>query len=128
MPLLTDIAAWAASAGHGTVGTNIFRGGLPDTPTDAIAFVSTGGGPNVESFGAIEWTQPTVQAFIRRATVDLAEVAAYALWNDFAEMPVSLISGTTYLRARPIQPPYELEVDGKGRIVYSFNVELVRGF
>ena len=127
MSLLVELAAWVVAQGHGTaVGTDVFRGNLPPTPDAAIGLVGTGGGPSVRSFGRVEWMQPTVQVFVRRTTQDAAEAAAYALWTTFAAMTAQSLSGTAYRGATPIQPPYEFETDDRERVVYAFNVELIR--
>lgn len=126
-----DIATRLQTAGVGTVGTDIFRGGLrapkpPTIPHAAIFVIPTGGsGPQtLVDAGAENYSIPTVQILIR------GDVGTYITTNTTAASCItavhqSTVSGYFQVLARTPQPLY-LGLDDTEHPMFSVNVELFR--
>lgn len=130
MATLDDVAAFVASAASMTVGTDLFKGTLPDTPDVAGSVHEYGGSAPDFVLGrsAIATEFPRFQLRFRgtmrdyqtpRAKAELAYRACAAAAN-------TTLGTTRYQRLLPLQPPYELARDGKERIVIAFNVEAMK--
>ena len=123
-----DIASRLQTAGVGTVGTNIFRGGMRPVsnliPHAAIFVLPTGGGgptPFLDA-GATDFSRPTVQILIR------GNVGAYIATLNTAKSCItavhkSTISGYFQVLARNPDPLY-LGLDDTEHPMFSVNVEL----
>jgi hypothetical protein len=125
-----DIATKLQTAGVGTVGTNIFRGGLrvPSSliPHAALFVLPQGGGgpePLVDG-GARDYTRPTVQVLIRGnvGTFLTTQTTAESVLNALHK---STISGYFQVLARTPQPLY-LGLDDTEHPMFSVNVELFK--
>jgi hypothetical protein len=130
MAVDADIATRLQTAGVGTVGTDIFRGGIripsSNIPHAAIFVLpSGGGGPDpLINAGATDFTRPTVQMLIR------GNVGAYITTQTTAQAALdavhkSTISGYFQVLARTPQPLY-LGLDDTEHPTFSVNVELFK--
>jgi hypothetical protein len=130
MAVDADIATQLQTAGVGTVGTNIFRGGLrvpSATIPHACVFVLPQGGIGPEPLvdgGARDYTRPNVQVLIR------GNVGAYITTQTTAESVItalhkSTISGYFQVLARTPQPLY-LGLDDTEHPMFSVNVQLFK--
>ena len=125
-----DIANQLQTAGVGTVGTNIFRGGIraakPSTIPHAAIFVRPTGG-SIQTLiddGARNYETPTVQILIR------GDVGTYVTTYNKAQSALtavhqSTVSGFFQVLARTPQPLY-LGLDDTEHPMFSVNVELFR--
>ena len=123
-----DIASALQTAGVGTVGTNIFRGGIRPVsgliPHAAIFVLPTGGsGPDpLINAGATDYSRPTVQMIIR------GNVGAYITTLTTAKSCITAvhkatIAGYFQVLARNPDPLY-LGLDDTEHPMFSVNVEL----
>jgi len=130
MAVDADIATRLAAAGVGTVGTDIFRGGLrkPSAliPQASIFVLPTGGGgPSpLLNAGATDFTRPTVQMLVR------GNVGTYITTQTKAQAALdavhkSTIAGYFQVLARTPQPLY-LGLDDTEHPMFSVNVELFK--
>lgn len=119
-----------------TVGTNAFKGFLPETSVRAIAIFETGGVAPTHTFaGSLPLIErPRVQV-IARSTKPVAGAPASAtgvrsvmdvVWRLLDGIHNQALSGTTYLRVSAVQSPYLLEVDSRGRQVWSASFDVAR--
>ena len=126
-----DVATRLQAAGVGTVGTDIFRGGMrpPSSliPHRAI-FVTPSGGtgpsPLLETASGEDYFRPRVQIFIR------GNVGAYILTQTLAESCItalhkSTISGFFQVLATNPEPLY-LGLDDTEHPMFSVNIELYK--
>lgn len=121
-----ELTAYIVANSYGTV-ANTFIGILPDTPDAAIAVLEYPGmtADYVQSIGGPAVEKPRAQVLVRGAKYDyltprtLAKNLAILL--DFAN---ATLSGTRYLRCKPLQPPYELRRDDQSRVYFAFNLEV----
>jgi hypothetical protein len=76
--LIDEFAAWLATQGEGTVGTNLFKLSRPSSPTACLTLSATGGYPP-ELYGVRE--HPTIQVVARATTPNGAIAKAYSVFN-----------------------------------------------
>lgn len=129
--VLDDLADLASSQGHGTVGTDLFKGLLPAQPDACVAILGPyGGAPPVEAMagaaGRALAERPRVQVVARAPRHDAAHKKARDLWRSLDGLPARSINGVAYLSVFALQTPFHLETDGNGRAVIACNYEVVR--
>ena len=54
-----------------------------------------------------------------RADINAAWVAVSGIANE-------TLSGKSWLRARPLQSPFVLDRDAQGRVIFAFNIDIMR--
>jgi hypothetical protein len=126
-----DIANRLQAAGVGTVGTNIFTGGLRPkssvVPAASIFVLPTGGtgpSPLLDGSGGQNYSEPTVQILVR------GDVGTYITTRTKAQTALdgvhtSTVSGYFQVLARTPQPLY-LGQDDTEHPLFSVNVQLYR--
>lgn len=129
--LLDDIADVASSAGHGTVGTNLFKGMLPSTPDACVAILGPyGGAPPVHamsgSAGQAVAERPRVQVLARDTRPDAALKKAQDLYFAFDGLQARSINGVAYQAVFALQSPFFLSRDENNREICALNLEIVR--
>jgi hypothetical protein len=124
--LLDDIAAYilAQLPGVYTVGQNFFKSGLEPEPDQQVAiYQSPVQEAPVETLGAIGPVIPRVQIRTRAGARDYktAENEAWALWNVVSRLRDTVLGGTRYLRAEPLDSPTFLTYDTNERPNFVMN-------
>lgn len=131
MATLDEIGAFLATACSRTVGTDLFKGQLPSSPDASMAVVEYMGSAPDYVFGTsgVSVEYPRVQVVCRGAEGDYAtpRAAIETAYRAMAAASAQSLSGTRYLAMRPLQAPFLLTKDDKGRIVLAFNCELQKG-
>lgn len=125
--VLADLAGWFEGRGCGTRAVDLFLGFLPPDPDAAAAMLEVGGLPARRAFDGVLWEAPRVQVLVRggdyaagRTLAESYHDAALALGNEV------LASGARYLQAEPLQPPFHVERDERGRALFSLNLQVWR--
>ena len=131
--ILTYIDSYSTAL---VIGTNAFAGYLPETTGRAVAVFETGGLPPVHTYaGSLPIIErPRVQ-IIARSTRPTAGAPASAtgvhaiidtVWRLLDGIANRSLSGTTYLRVAAVQRPFLLEIDSRGRQIWSANFDCSR--
>jgi hypothetical protein len=128
--LLDEVATYIAAnvAGH-TLGTNFFKGLLPDTPDLATAIYEYGGGPGNLGFGTpgLKDELSGLQVVTRGAAGDYTNPRARieAVYKQLPRVQGTTLSGAYYRMIRPQQSPFIMEIDAANRkkFVCNFLVE-----
>jgi len=104
MSLLVDqLAAYLASQGEGTVGTDLFKLHRPSSPLSCVSLHATGGYP---PDNYTERERPTVMLFARAATPDGALRKAYGLYRKLhGKQNVDLGGGIWALTIEAVASP-----------------------
>ena len=117
-----------------TIGTNFWKGFLPESSVRCAAIFETGGLAPQYTYASRVYEQPRVQV-ICRSTRPLAAAPASAsgvrrmietAWRTLDGIANSTLSGIGYLRVVPAQSPFLLEVDSRGRQVWSFSADVMK--
>src|SRR5262245_24716437 len=125
---IDEIAAYAQTNAIGTIGTDLFRFALTESPDKQVALIPVGGASAQPAFGSdvIKWEFPRFQGLSRgdkndpRPALQKAEDA----YRVFAKISAETLSGTFYHHATCQQPPFSLGLDDNGRPMFAFNVQI----
>jgi hypothetical protein len=131
---IDDIASYLAdqmSTGW-AVGTNIFKGRMPDTPDTCIALIEVlGFEPPAETFGAsgsFNWERPQIQIVSRAGKLDYetartnSETAYQKLRSVYGTLSTS--SGVEFHLLDIRSSPYYQGEDDNSRHILSFTVDV----
>lgn len=124
---LLDLISLIQSATLGTYGQDLFVFRLPDNIYTAIALRATGGTAPTYDLTAIPYSteRPGVQILGRSLPGAVPEQAMFArleaIHQLFAGTMGTVINGTKYHSIHPLQSPFLLGPDEKGRALFAFN-------
>lgn len=121
MSLVDDIATYLEGLG---VGTEIHRGGLWDSPAEAMGVEDYPGlGPQYVHDAALPaFERPHFQVRTRGTPgdYDTPHDAAYAAWRALS-VHDTVINGTKYISIEPLASPFKIGVDGNDRVLFVAN-------
>lgn len=130
-----DIATFFSTAAGGSLGSvtgtiTLFENMLPASPDVCGAVFQTGGPGPDRGFGVagIQHERPMVQVRFRGAPDDAdgPRVKAETAYRKLCEAWPVTLSGTLYLELKPMGHPIILERDANRRVVWSFNVLILK--
>lgn len=126
MSIANEAVTFLAAAAVGTAATTLFADDLPPDPDECLSvtdyaarepgYVLGQALPNLEYF--------RVQIQARGATKAAAKALARAAYLALAPVRNQTVGGEFWLKATPLQQPFRLRKDDKGRSVFAFNVEI----
>ena len=124
---VNDLATRLVSQGVGTLGTDLFGGGLPSVPVNCLALIEYAGEePRLKAPGEVALDErPRVQVIARGKSYRLAEEKARAAYEAI-QCAMTTINGTLYLRIDALQTPFYLKNDENGNTLFVFNVQVRR--
>jgi hypothetical protein len=118
MPVDKDIAEYLEDQGYGTVGTDIFIGWMPDTPTNAIVVTATQGRPPMV-LGDLE--MPGFQVRVRNSAYDSGWTVANNILDLLHALTDATIETRNYYRIDAQGSVTALGRDEKDRDLFSVN-------
>ncbi len=123
--LLDDVLTILAEAGIATVGENLFKAEMPDSPDTAIAVREYGGLAPAYVFGGLHPSEerPRVQVECRALDYDVARARIERCARTLGAVRERVVNGTHYHRISPLGPPVPLGEDRGGRARIVVNVE-----
>lgn len=137
MPLLDAVASYLASANIGlTVGTNLFKATLPDSPDVAVAIFEWGGQENVKTFaplpGMAILERPVFQVLVRGARENVV-AGSYSAARALAESIyrkldgyVGTLSNVSYKAIVCESNPYYIQTDYNARPHIGMDFQAVK--
>ncbi len=130
MPVLDELSAYLAAAGHGTRGTDLFEGVLPDTPDTLLALFEAPGGPPVHTMsggaGSAILQRPAVQLLGRagRQDYDAARLKVAAAANALDGLANVDLGGVRYVSIFKLNEPHLVERDATERVVIGCDLQI----
>jgi hypothetical protein len=126
MAFLDEIATRVATAIGGTVGTNVFKGSMPNDPDACVAVYEYGGRAADHGFGVVTKVQhehPAVQVLVRGIADDYStpRTTAETIRNSLAQVQATTLSGVFYLLITPAQSPFLFKRDENERVYIACN-------
>ena len=116
MPQFIDnLATYLQTQGHGTVGSDLFKGSSPDSPNDLITVVDTGGIPNELNFRGAGLEVATVQVLCRNKRQEVARDKLTAISDDLHQLVNTNLGTYTIISALAQDRPAVLNRDDKER-------------
>jgi len=128
MASLDELGVYLAAQGVGTVGTDLFLGGLPDAPPACVAVLETGGMASAKAMRAAPGSpvaeQPGFQVIARGAPFDYEGPRAKAqlAYRKLDGLGTSVLSGTRWFWVTATQSPFLIQRDENERVWIGFNV------
>jgi len=126
MSAVDDLADYLETAGHGTVGTDIFKDRMPPSPT-ACTVLYQYGGETPEVLCGIEY--PLIQIKTRGENRDEALTRIYDARDKIHLLHNETINSVNYLFVQALDSPAFLGYDrqrDQGNPVYGMNFRVVR--
>lgn len=126
MSAVDDLADYLETAGHGTIGTDIFKDRMPPSPENCTVLYEYGG-ERPELVGSVEY--PLIQVKTRGSDRDTALTRIYDARDTLHLLHNEQINGVTYLFAQAIDSPAFLGYDRQGDQgcpVFGMNFKVVR--
>ena len=137
MPLLDAIATYLAASSLGlTVGTNLFKASLPDSPDASVCIYEWGGQQNEKAFasgpGQALLERPSFQVLVR-GTRENITTGAYSTARALAESIYrkldgysGTLSGTVYKLIECTSNPYYIKTDENSRPHLGMDFDVVK--
>lgn len=123
--LLDDIATYLEAKGIVTVGTDLFKGELPEIPDNCVALFEYAGQPP-EIPTAIDY--PGLQVRVRDKSYSAARAKTDAIYKLLHTLANTTLSGTRYLSIFAVQSsPVPLGRDSSNRIDLVQNYIVTKG-
>jgi len=123
VPADADISDYLATQGHGTVGTNIFTGWMPDSPDVAISVMQTAGGPPMVHPSTMEY--PNVQVLVRHTSYDSGWTLINNIYDDLHGLANTTINTRVY-SIQALAAPVKIAEDAKDRVMFSCNFRIYK--
>lgn len=129
--LLDELAAHLQAESIGVVGTDLFKGRMPDTPDSALTLYEYGGLAPTHVYGLYDedgraerlLESPRVQLMARGG-----DYAVTRQWIEDAMRALDLagetLTGLEYVRVAPVESPFLLDQDANGRWRFVVNVQV----
>ena len=128
---IDDLATYLQTQGHGTKGTDIFRGNAPDskTPEDTrydniIVINDTGGFANVLNDKGAGLEIVTVQIMARNKRQEIARDKLQAIQDDLHQLNQTNLGTFTIIAAMAVDRPAVIRKDPKERFELVSNYEI----
>lgn len=116
--MLDDLAAYMASHGIGTVGTDLFKSYMPTDPVTNVTIYETGGPqPNKE----LPIKKPTFQVTVRSASYSTGRARLAAVRALFQGINSTTIGSTFFFYIEAISEGGHLGRDDNGADLFSIN-------
>ena len=123
-----DIVTILNTAGQGVAGVSIFWGTKSEPTGDGpfITIIETGGTGPKRVHNAAPYRRPSAQIVVRAKGQDVARAKADAVWNALDQKRNLTVNGNWYVSIDTKQEPFDMGLDGAGRIRFAFNIECVK--
>lgn len=123
--LLDDLGVYLQAQSIGTVGTDLFKGILPESPDDCISIDQSGG---VEPDRELPLEKPTIQVLVRNDDYATGLTKAKAIYDllhraghDNGAEPVLKVGGVDVMDIFAMQEPFHLGKDENERDLFTLN-------
>jgi len=131
--VLDDLGVFVETAALATVGTNLFLGHMPETPSVCCAFLEYGGDAPMRNqsegaarSGALSGEKPRIQLLCRNTSYPTGHALIRSMATALDGVVNQTINGVFYIRIAAMQPPFLIEMDDNKRYVFAVNFSIVK--
>ena len=124
MSVLDEVAAHLASNGVGTVGTDLFKGIMPEGPVNVVTVYEYPGSGLIEGFGFDGGEQPNIQVMVRNQDYEQARIKAKSAWDVLRAVSNEDLSGVRYFRISVGSSPAGLGRDSNRNALVGFSARV----
>jgi len=122
--LLTEFRDHLAGVTGLTVGSNLFAGHMPDQSGLACGLFVTGGRTAPDNT-AWRYTNIQVKVLAPPDDYDAGRILVFTIYAWYWGATNFTLPNYHVYYTRPIQPPYQLGLDERGRMEWVFNLEVM---
>jgi len=126
MPIqfVDDLTTYLQTQGHGTKGTDLFKGNAPEAIDNLIVVTDTGGIPNLlNQTGPVE--NIFIQILARNKRQEHARDKLQAIQDDLHQLLSTSLGNFTVIKAQAIDRPAVIGRDVKERWMLTSNFEIL---
>lgn len=129
MGMLEDLGGYVDTGTALTLGTDLFLGILPETPTNCVALLENGGTSGMYTQGSNnlpELERPEIQFIVRHASYATGRALADTVYRRLTQIANQTINSVLYLRVEAISSPDVMDRDAERRILFTCNFYVIR--
>ena len=129
MGMLEDIGGYIDAQTTLTLGTDLFLGLIPDTPSNCVSVFENGGVAPDFTMGTNNLPQlerPELQFIVRNSSYSAGRIIADTLYRTITQISNQTINSVRYLRLQPISNPSVMDRDANRRVLFTCNFYVVR--
>lgn len=121
--LLDDVAAYLQTQGIGTIGTDIFKGAMPDQPDNCICLYEYAGSPP-----DLHWNgeYPGLQVMARNTSYAAGRTKIETIRTKLHGLTEQTLGTTRYLLIKANQSPESLGRDENNRQEFVINFTIIK--
>lgn len=125
MAFLDSIGLYLQAAAVGTVGTDLFKGQMPDVPEVAACIYEYAGSPPEQAHNARQSVRPGLQVVVRNSDYEAARAKIETIFNLLDRVTNTDVQGLDVIKIEAVQSPFPLGIDDNGRyrLAVNFQVE-----
>lgn len=126
--LLDDIATYLASKGIGTVGVDLRKGFMPDSPDNLVVLFEYAGEPTEMTMGDGDSTleRPGLQVRVRNKSYPDGRAKIQSVADTLHGLAETVLGGKRYLLIRANQSPESIGQDANGRNEWVINFSVLK--
>lgn len=129
MGMLEDLGGYLDTQTALTLGTDLFLGLLPDTPSNCVAMLENSGvGPDftMGSNNLPKLERPEIQVIVRNSSYATGRSLADTIYRALTQIANQSINSNTYLRVQAIATPSVMDRDANRRVLFTTNFYVIR--
>jgi hypothetical protein len=129
MGMLDDLGAYLDTNSALTLGTDLFLGILPETPSNCVALFENSGVSPDFTLGANNLPileRPELQVIVRNASYSTGNTLADTIYRVFTQITNQSINSVNYLRIQAIANPSVMDRDSNRRVLFTTNFRVIR--
>jgi hypothetical protein len=124
--LLDDIASYLASEGIGVVGTDLFKGQIPDSPDNCVAIFEYAGQRPETTHDNATFEHPGLQVRVRNLNYANGRQKIHDVFEVLHGLCNTNLSSTFYLSIFAIQSPESIGRDENDRVEFVQNFAVTK--
>ncbi len=121
---IDDLTTYLQTQGHGTKGTDLFKGNTPEAIDNLVVLNDTGGLPNVLNLKDADVEIVSVQILARNKRQELARDKLKSIMDELHQLTSTDLGTFTIIAAQAIDRPAILRKDPKERWELVLNFEI----
>jgi len=133
MSVLDDLGVLIETEGLATVGTNLFLGHLPSSPSECCALLEYGGEQPLRNqsegaarSGAQSGERPRIQLLCRSEAYSTGRSLIQSMWSKLDGVVNQTINSNAYVRIASLQSPFLIEMDENHRYLFGVNFAVTK--
>lgn len=128
MGMVEDLAGYADTNTSLTLGTDLFIGMMPESPSNCVGVFENSGAPGMYTMGSYNlprFERPQFQFIVRNSSYSTGRTLADSLYRLFTAIANQTINGHLYYRVEALGTPDVMDRDLNKRVLFTCNFDVV---